>query len=184
MPDQIKPLRFTLEDARKAGDEWKFNCGPGALCAVLNKTPEEIRPHLLGFEAKGYVNPSLMAAILRGLGVDFRRKYECAVKVENRDPFHLFGKLGLARIQWGGAWTAPGANPKWAYRHTHWISYRQIPLDRDTLVQQIFDVNAMCVGGWIDYQRWADRLVPWLLKECVPGADGTWWPTHVWEIPS
>ena len=32
-------MRFGLEEAQAASDEWGFNCGPGALCAVLGKTP-------------------------------------------------------------------------------------------------------------------------------------------------
>ena len=29
-------VRFTIDDANKAGNEWRFNCGPGAICAVMN----------------------------------------------------------------------------------------------------------------------------------------------------
>jgi hypothetical protein len=48
----------------------------------------------------------------------------------------------------------------------------------------IFDINAMCVGGWIPFSEWAGQLVPWLLKECVPRASGRWHITHVIEVQS
>jgi hypothetical protein len=117
---------LTLESVMAAADAWNFNCGPGALCAVLGKTPEEIRPHLLDFERKGYTNPTLMADILRGLGVSFRRVYECQHKVDGREP--VYPSFGLVRLLSSG------------------------------------------------------QVVPWLLRECEPKADGTWWPTHCWEV--
>lgn len=174
----MKPLRFTLDDAQKAADEWRFNCGPGALCAVLDKTPDEIRPHLGDFETKGYTNPTLMASILRGLGVTFRRVYECAVKVENRSPD--YPTFGLVRVQWGGPWTKPGVPMAARYRKTHWIGIRE----RDTLCppREVFDINAMCEGGWISWQDWCIYLVPWLMSETEPKWDGKWWPTHCWQI--
>ncbi len=47
---------------------------------------------------------------------------------------------------------------------------------------KIFDINAICVGGWIDLPEWSTQLVPWLLKQCEPKATGDWWLTHVVEI--
>ncbi len=70
---QSNEVRFTRDEAQAAGEAWGFNCGPGALCAVLGKTPNELRPHLREFERKRYTNPSLMAAILHDLHVPFRR---------------------------------------------------------------------------------------------------------------
>ena len=83
------------------------------------------------------------------------------------------------RIQFGGPWTAPDANPKWAYRHTHWVASRY---GVDPEPAQIFDVNAMIDGGWIYEHEWSGQLIPWLIKETTPRADGTWWPTHCWEV--
>ena len=82
----MSQLRFTLDDAMKANGEWRFNCGPASLCAILDKTPEEIRPRLLEFEDRGYMNPSMMATVLFNLDVKFRRAYECAVNVPGRWP--------------------------------------------------------------------------------------------------
>lgn len=47
---------------------------------------------------------------------------------------------------------------------------------------EAFDINAMRVGGWLHFGMWSDRLVPWIIDQCVPKADGRWWPTHCWEI--
>ena len=31
----MTPLRFSLDDAIRAGEQWGANCGPGALAAAL-----------------------------------------------------------------------------------------------------------------------------------------------------
>lgn len=170
-------VRFTLDDAQAAADEWGFNCGPAALCAVLGQTPDKIRPHLGDFERKGYTNPSLMAGILRELRVPFRRTFESAT-----EPWHgsvQWPDFGLVRVQWSGPWTAKGVPMRARYRATHWIGYKKNPgISHD----EVFDVNAMCVGGWLSFGEWGTQLVPWLLKQCQPKADGKWWPTHCWDV--
>lgn len=167
---------LTVESVNKAADEFGFNCGPGALCAVLGMTPDQLRPHLLDFEAKRYTNPTLMAAILRSLGVPFRRVWECPVKADGRELDYPV--VGLVRIQWAGPWTKPGVPMAARYRHTHWIGVR--PSGEE--VRQVFDVNCICVGGWVSWAEWTGRVVPWLLRECQPKATGEWWPTHCWEV--
>lgn len=169
----MNPLRFTLDDARQAYGDWRFNCGPASLCALLSLTPREVRPRLLDFERKGYTNPTLMFSILRGMGTRHRQTYrsddsDWAGKV----PFG-FGTAGLVRVQWGGPWTAPGVPPAARYRHTHWAAFAG---------GQVFDVNAMGVGGWLPFAEWSDEMVPWLIRECCPKGDGLWWPTHVVEV--
>jgi len=107
-------VRFDQIDAQDAADDWRFNCGPAAVCAILHLTPAEIRPHLREFEEKGYTNPTLMFAILDGLGVRFERL---------RPPIG-FPRYGLARIQWEGPWTARGVPQRVRYRKTHWVGSR------------------------------------------------------------
>ena len=63
------------------------------------------------------------------------------------------------------------------YRHTHWVGSFRTP-GKD----MIFDVNCMCVGGWVPLSEWSELVVPWLLKQCVPKANGKWHITHVVEI--
>lgn len=172
----MKPVRFTIEDAQKASDEWQFNCGPGALCAILGLTPDELRPNLGEFEAKGYTNPTLMKETLGRCGAKWHQTYR-------GDSPHLmqeFAKNGLIRIQWGGPWTKVGVPMRVRYRKTHWVGCRFVEGSKN--VFQIFDVNAMCVGGWLSFGEWSERLVPWLLKKCVPKHDGTWWATHTLEV--
>lgn len=48
---------------------------------------------------------------------------------------------------------------------------------------EVFDINAICVGGWIGMQEWETKLVPWLIREACPRSTGDWWPTHAWELP-
>ena len=169
-----RPLRFTLEDARRASDEWGFNCGPGALCAVLNLTPDEIRPKLGEFESKGYTNPTLMLAVLDRVGAKYQQTYRADIPKGWPQV-----KYGLMRIQWGGPWTKPGVPMRARYRQTHWIGVRGGLLLSES---EVFDINAVNVGGWIPFANWADKLVPWLCAECVPKWDGTWWPTHAIEV--
>lgn len=163
-----RAVRFTIDDVQRAGDEWRFNCGPAAICAVLDMTPDEIRPHMLDFEGKGYTNPTLMLDVLKNLSVRYRQTYRgdapCSV------PCIAFG---LMRVQWAGPWTKPNVPMRARYRQTHWVAVAG---------REVFDVNAMCVGGWLPWNEWAFQLVPWLIRECYPKADGAWWPTHILEI--
>lgn len=165
----MTPLRFSAEDAERANDAWGCNCGPGAIAAVLDLTLDELRPMLYDFEQKHYTNPTLMWDILNAAGVNWR-----LVK-----PAAQWPRYGLARIQWEGAWTTPGVPPRVAYRHTHWVA-AQWSEPRQEFA--IFDINAMNSGGWIAEQYWAGALVPWILENCVPRANGRWHLTHVVEI--
>ena len=165
-----RPVRFSLDDANKAGETWRFNCGPGALCAVLNLTPDELRPMMGDFEQKGYTNPTLMLDVLKRAGVQYRQTY----RSDEPKGFPML-KHGLVRVQWGGPWTKPGVPFAARYRQTHWVAMRE-----DS--REVFDINAMCTGGWLPFREWHDQLVPWLCKECVPKWDGNWWPTHALEV--
>lgn len=163
-------VRFTLNEAQSAWDG-KFNCGPAAICAVLDLTPTELQPLMPGFAEKGYTNPTLMIETLERFKARGRRIYR------SDEPNAVFPKLqlGVVRVQWGGPWTKPGVPMRVRYRQTHWVAAR-----KDST--EIFDINAMCVGGWMPFTEWASQLVPWLIRECYPKADGTWWPTHALEV--
>jgi hypothetical protein len=170
MTDFPRPAapRFTAEDAARAYEEWGANCGPGALAAICGLTLAEARAHLRGFDQKRYTNPSMMWAALAALGKPWRRV-----------PWPLtWPEYGLARIQWHGPWMAPGVPPKVAYWHTHWVGARSAPGDIG-----IFDINAIGNGtGWCSLKDWGETLVPWLLSECEPKADGLWSITHAVEV--
>ena len=162
-------LRFDQEEADKSSDEWRFNCGPGALCAALKMTPAELRPHMGDFETKGYTNPTLMLEVLQRLKISHRTMYR------SDNPAGTVPEVlhGLLRIQWGGPWTKPGVPMRVRYRKTHWVALT-------ALSDYVFDVNHS--DAWLPYRTWATELIPWLIRECVPKADGTWWPTHIISI--
>lgn len=160
---------FTRDDAQRAGDDWGFNCGPGAICAVVRMTPDELRPHLAGFEGKGYTNPTLMVQILRSLGVRWRGIAK-----------GVWPGYGLVRIQWHGPWMEAGVPIAARYRHTHWIGCR----DTRQRGREIFDVNCMSVGGWVPEDEWKYQVVPWLAGQLVKRWDGNWSMTHRLEVVS
>ena len=163
-----RPIRFTVQDADRAFDEWGANCGPGALAAILGLTLEEVRPHIVGFEKKRYTDWKMMVAALETLKADFRAL----------EPPRL-PSYGLARIQWEGAWTAPGAHWAARLRHTHWVGSMIV----EGAGIGIFDINAINNGsGWSSLENWEGIVVPYILSTCEPEADGKWHVTHALEI--
>ena len=165
-------IRFSSEDVDRAIKEWGFNCGPGALCAVLSLTPDELRPFLGDFEKKGYTNPTLMLETLSRCGARYERVYRGDVAVYFPSGIPLLD-LAVMRIQWSGRWTRPGVPMRVRYRHTHWVAVRKKS-------NEVFDVNA---SRWMPWAEWAHELVPWLIGVAViEGADGGWWPTHAYEV--
>jgi hypothetical protein len=173
-PPGALPVRFTVDEANAAATSWGFNCGPGAIAGVLGYTPAELRPRLGDFERKGYTNPSLMWEVLDGLGVTWRRR---TLSVDPRLKKPFWPLFGFARIQWEGPWTAPGVPIAARYRRTHWVG--GIRLSDEVFV---FDINCLCVGGWVPLGEWSSHVVPWILEECQPKADGRWHITHQVEV--
>lgn len=162
-------VAFDRDEAQAAAEAWGFNCGPGALCAVTGMTPAAIRPLMGDFEKKGYTNPTLMVEVLGRLPLLYRQTY----RADQPGVVMAPSPLSLVRVQWAGRWTDPGVPMRARYRHTHWVAVDGA---------EVFDVNAICAGGWIPMREWTDGLVPWLLKEAVPGATGEHWVTHAIEV--
>ena len=157
MPETlVKPLlAFTPEDAEQARNAWGFNCGPAALAAALRMRPDEVRPHLGDF--RGLMNMTEMLAAIRSAGW--------------KATSTTWPSWGVVRVQWHGPWTAEGANPRWAYRHTHWIATSTFGGD------WVYDVNS----GWVDYGQWC-RLVSPAITRSISRADGRCSFTHCWEV--
>lgn len=155
---------FTRDDADGAHASWGANCGPGALAAVMGMHINEVRRHLADFDRKRYTNPLMMYAALRSLRA---RWSKCKG----------WPRLGLVRVQWEGPWTAPGVPMRARYRRTHWIGSR---LHDGQL--WIFDINCMEVGGWVVLEEWHGSVVPWLLQQIEPKADGHYHTTHHLEV--
>lgn len=175
-PFKLPPmLCFTDERAEAEFEAWGFNCGPAAIAAMLGLTPEQVRPHMVGFDAKRYTNPTMMWGALISLGV----KYSVTGAHEALIP-QPWPKYGLVRIQWAGPWTKPGVPLRARYRHTHWVGAMH-SAQGDSI--GVWDINAMTNGsGWCSAADWSTKLVPALLKVCEPNADGRWWITHSVEI--
>lgn len=158
---------FDEEDSRRAYADWGANCGPNALAFALGMTLDEIRPHMGDFEKKYYTNPMLMKACVVSAGARVSVSLPCVMRVPQIPKF-----VGLCRIQWAGPWTAPGSNPKWAYRQTHWVASYIL-----AGAHCIFDCN----GGARSFDDWKQTIAP-LIVANIPRANGDWWPTHAWEL--
>lgn len=170
----MKTYPFTEEDSRKAYDTWGANCGPNALAFALGVHIDKVRGVIPQFEERGYTNPTMMREALATCGKSIQN-----VRLPPRKPGRLpdiepmfHEQTALVRIQWEGPWTAPGANQRWAYRQTHWVT-TWINDQTDF----VFDVN----GGARTLESWDQEIVP-LLTASIPRADGHWYPTHVWRL--
>lgn len=162
---------FTEEESKQAFEEWGANCGPNALAFVLRVPLAKVRGLIPGFEEKRYTSPTMMKTALSAFGTEF--------SIQNPDVREMFrlsiaSAIQLVRVQWCGPWTDPGANPKWAYRATHWIAAWG---SRDNPRESVFDVN----GGIMPFESWKKEIVP-AITGSIPRADGDWFPTHVWRL--
>lgn len=113
-------------DINIAHREWKANCGPCALAALLGVPVTAVRPYFPAFPEKPWCNPTGMKSALELAGVQHGRpEYP-----------EEFPRCGLAFLQLEGPWEAPGVPVTVAYRHTHWVAVRD---------RWVYDVNA---GEW------------------------------------
>lgn len=167
---------FTEEQATAAHEEWGANCGPTALAFALGVGLDYVRESIPGFEEKRYTSPSMMKSALRNLAQEF---FAAPTGLSTGLANMFADNIALVRVQWSGPWTQPGANPKWAYRQTHWIATWLEPHGQfgETHLKLIFDVN----GGIRPLLSWEEEIVPLILKS-YPRADGGWFPTHIWRI--
>lgn len=172
----IPSLEFTQEDAERAWREWGMNCGPAALAAIMSFRLNDARRivETVGFAQKKYMNPTMMMQAVQLSGsvvVNQRRRYTKPLLLEEQVEKE-FPEHGLARIQWSGPWTEPGANERWAYSYTHWVaSWR---MGGWTL---IYDIN----GGMMNFRDWRANIVPHIIST-IKRADGNFFVTHSWEI--
>lgn len=167
---------FTEAEFNAANEAWGANCGPGALATMLSLHVNDVRAHLVGFDGKRYTNPTMMYGALKALRIPYDDMKAGIGRASNGMPLgpHELPDYGLTRIQWEGPWTAEGANPKWAYRQTHWIgsySVKQQDLrdGKTTNVMYVYDIN----GGWRPQLDWEKIIVP-VLTSLYPRSTGGW----------
>ena len=161
---------FTEQQMQQAYDEWGCNCGPSALAFALQIGLDKVRVAIPGFDEKRYTSPTMMKVGLANLGKKFKQIRDADGKTTIPVMFSPHA-IQLVRVQWTGPWCKPGANPKWAYRQTHWIA---------TWAEQVGVFVFDCNGGIRSFDSWQKEIVPALVAT-YPRADGGWFPTHVWR---
>lgn len=166
-------LKFSSDDMRSAYERWGCNCGPAALAAVLQISLDDALSLLPDFPSRKYTSPTMMKDAL--LDCDFREITRARKTAATLCP-EILPDWGLVRVQWTGPWTAPGANPKWAYRQTHWFaSFKPELTCPDWTI--VFDVNS----GPVEWSDWL-KTIPAAITKQIPRADGGWFVTHLWQI--
>lgn len=140
---------FTQDQAQEAYDQWGCNCGPAALAFALQSSLDHAHALIPGFDDKKYTSPSMMS---HAVTMAKRAFDSMPTSVpEGNDLSPMFStRFSLVRIQWTGPWTAPGANPKWAYRQTHWIATWEdftLPM----VFKPIDDPLPLLKGGGLDW---------------------------------
>ena len=163
---------FTQAEFDKAAAEWGCNCGPSALAFACQTTLERARDAIPGFVEKRYTSPTMMKAGLEALGQVWFHSPVPDRNGEHWSDIWRDGRVCLVRVQWDGPWCAPGANPRWAYGHTHWVC----TWVHDTLGPHVFDCN----GGMRDIDSWREAiaLLLWSSNKRATG----WFPTHIWAL--
>lgn len=167
---------FTEDELRAAADAWGCNCGPSALAFALQIGLDEVRAALPDFEARGYVNPTMMREALARLGrrIEIVRS-PSGGRNRNRGfgiDTMFAGPMSLVRIQWTGPWTKDGKTARWAASKTHWVACWD-----DEGARMVFDCNS----GMTSFEWWESNTVN-AITATVPRADGDWLPTNVWRL--
>jgi hypothetical protein len=169
---------FTEAEMQEAAVTWFANCGPAALAFAAQCSLETVRPIIPEFEKRGHTTPTMMKAALANLSLPF-----VVVKCPpDRDqlPGLLSKSISLVRVQFTGPWTAPGSNPRRAYRETHWIA---------AWLHQVYDIERSfhdepsvfdCNGGMRSLASWQSEILPLLAKG--QRRDGGWFPTHILRL--
>lgn len=165
---------FTAEEMQAAYDEFGCNCGPAALAFALQIGLDKVRVAIPGFEDKGHTTPTMMKQGLLRLGKTVTSFHDNGGAPSEST---MFGRgMNLVRIQWTGPWTKEGANPKWAYRQTHWIATWGVSGSVRVAPGNSVELNAGrfvfdCNGGVREFDSWQKEIVP-TLTALYPRADG------------
>jgi uncharacterized protein (DUF433 family) len=167
MPPSAAPsLRFAVKDQQAAYDELGANCGPGAIAGICGYTPRTVLAHMPEFRHRKHTTEWMLESALDSLAISWRPCLADDVA------------YGLARVIWGGPWSA-SLDPYEPLRHSHWVG-----LCRENEETSIFDINAISVGGWLSIEKWKDHLVSWILNTEEPGSNGSWRFGEAYEVAS
>jgi hypothetical protein len=139
----VRTSPFTDAELATAREQWGCNCGPAALAFALGVKLEAARYALPTFADKRHTTPTMMMEALRFLNRGYR-----VIKPPPRPPNErtppdieslFLHDIALVHLQFTGPWTAPGANARWAYTHTHWVACWR---ERQVSISMVYDVNA------------------------------------------
>ncbi|RTL16304.1 MAG: hypothetical protein EKK55_24455 [Rhodocyclaceae bacterium] len=141
-----RPVLYAPADVDWASVRWGANCGPAALAAVLECDVGPLKPQFPQFPHRAYTTLTQMKEALGSRGRLFSARQ--LRRADGVLPAAL-PTYTLVQVQWTGPWTEPGANPRWAYTHTHWIATvgerrdpRANPLFPADPREWVYDVNA------------------------------------------
>jgi uncharacterized protein (DUF433 family) len=158
MPPTFVPnVIFGLREQQHAFETSGSNCGPGAIAGTCGVTPIDVLRHMPDFETFRHTREWMLEAALDALCVRWQH--------ESPDVMHY----GIARILWGGPWTA-SENRFDALAHSHWVGIARSHEDG----LWVFDINAISKGGWLPMEEWENSLVPFFMKTEEPAWNGTW----------
>ena len=156
---------YNPPDIDEAHEQWRANCGPCAVAAVLGRDMGKVREL---FEPwPGYSNPTLIRRAVERAG---KRLLPATIETV---------ETGLGFVQFEGPWEAGGARA--AYRHTHWVGLaRRSRHDGEPPQIFVYDAAAHEVGGWITLEAFGRVGIPMYLED-EPKATG-WRFRQVFEV--
>ena len=149
---------YVPPDVDEAYELWGANCGPGALAAIAGRPLSAVRALFPHYPRTAYANPTHLKAALTAAGLSWGLT---GTRMPSR---------GLAFLQIGGPWCAPGVPIGAAYRKTHWVA-----VDRGL----VYDANA---PEWLTPADWEADIMARILAQ-YPQADGWSVRTGI-EVPA
>jgi hypothetical protein len=137
---QVRLLRYTEADSKRANKEWKATCGPHSIAAACGITLEDVRAAMVraGVNYRGWMSPTQVLNTLHAL-CTFPRSIQSNLKTMDLCN-------GINRVQWEGKWLNPGVPARIAYFHTHLVAH--------------FDGLVLCTGclvaEWVPVDAWRE----------------------------
>lgn len=190
-PPASRPAPLTIlayhpspPDIMEQNELWGANCGPCSLAAALSwlwpGRPQAmpvaaVRSAFPWFERqppRRYTNLRDLVGAVRLMGYSPDQ-----ISTPDRpQTFDALPPVCVARIQFTGPWTQPGARQDWALLHTHMVAVArpdQLGSRVRTPGPVVYDVNAGRTGGWMSAEDWSRGIAP-ALASTYPRADGRW----------